>query len=219
MKEEEIKQRVNAKYRQFPLKLSWAITIHKSQGQTYESVNIDFSKKRAFADGQTYVALSRLRSSKGLHMTVPITDEDISVDKNVVEFLGKVNQLSPVVSDDMETPAPKFDPLLGYQSPAELESAINNNRIKGPEGQSLTTYQQKSLEFYLEKIKENPNNAEMYREKIAELYGSWFGGQSMSEEEDSKVVEVDVNNFKTAAERQALIDLLNSNGIPYKLKY
>jgi hypothetical protein len=152
-------------------------------------------------------------------MTVPITNDDISVDKNVVEFLGKVNQLSPILSDDMEADAPKFDPLLGYESSAELESAINNNRIKGPEGQSLTTYQQKSLEFYLEKIRENPNSADMYREKIAELYGSWFGEQSMSEKEESKVVEVDVNNFKTAAERQALIDLLNSNGIPYKLKY
>lgn len=72
---------------QFPLRLAWAVTIHKSQGQTYESAIIDLGS-RAFGSGQTYVALSRLTSLDGLYLSRPLRPSDIIVDRDVQRFLG-----------------------------------------------------------------------------------------------------------------------------------
>lgn len=72
---------------QFPLRLAWAVTIHKSQGQTYQSVAIDLTDG-AFAHGQTYVALSRCVSLDGLYLTSPIRSEDIIVDQDVIEYMN-----------------------------------------------------------------------------------------------------------------------------------
>lgn len=74
--------------RQLPLRLAWAVTIHKSQGMTFDRVHIDFSRS-PFAHGQTYVALSRCRTIGGLSLSRPIYPNDIIVDPVVVEFLNK----------------------------------------------------------------------------------------------------------------------------------
>lgn len=74
-------------FRQYPLKLAWAITIHKSQGKTFDNVIIDLSK-RFFAPGQLYVALSRCRSLKGVSLTREVTESDVRVDYRVMRFLN-----------------------------------------------------------------------------------------------------------------------------------
>ncbi|MBS1680154.1 MAG: helix-turn-helix domain-containing protein [Bacteroidetes bacterium] len=71
-------------FEQFPIKLAWAITIHKSQGLTFDKAIIDVG--HAFADGQVYVALSRLRSLHGLSLRTRIPPTVISTDKQVVEY-------------------------------------------------------------------------------------------------------------------------------------
>jgi ATP-dependent exoDNAse (exonuclease V) alpha subunit len=73
-------------YSQFPLRLAWAVTIHKAQGLTLDKAVIDLGTQ-AFAQGQVYVALSRLRSKKGLYLARPITKRDIKVSAQVSEFL------------------------------------------------------------------------------------------------------------------------------------
>ncbi|MEZ4994584.1 MAG: AAA family ATPase [Saprospiraceae bacterium] len=70
---------------QFPLKPAWAITIHKSQGQTFDKVVIDLGRG-AFEHGQTYVALSRCRTLEGIILTQPIRPQDVLVDERVVQF-------------------------------------------------------------------------------------------------------------------------------------
>ena len=78
-----------AEFKQIPLRLAWSVTVHKSQGQTYDEVQIDMGRG-AFSPGQTYVALSRVRSMEGLYLTRAIRTGDIMVDENVVRFMSGV---------------------------------------------------------------------------------------------------------------------------------
>ena len=80
-----------AEYKQIPLRPAWSVTIHKSQGQTYDEVVIDLGRG-AFSPGQTYVALSRVRSLEGLYLTRAIKMSDVMVDKDVVRFMSAVKQ-------------------------------------------------------------------------------------------------------------------------------
>lgn len=88
---ELVEQQTVGTFTQFPVKLAWGITIHKSQGQTFDHVIIDLGKK-AFATGQTYVALSRCTSFKGITLKRPVATDDIFVDKRITRFLEAQKQ-------------------------------------------------------------------------------------------------------------------------------
>lgn len=75
---------------QFPLKLAYAITIHKSQGQTFENVIIDLGNG-AFQPGMTYVAFSRCKTLDGITLSKPLTSKDFMYDKRIMEFNKKIN--------------------------------------------------------------------------------------------------------------------------------
>ena len=86
------------KTKQFPLKLAYAFTIHKAQGQTYEKVIIDLNS-HIFAPGQLYVALSRAKSLGGLYLTKPVTYSDIISDDSIFEFLDKVRTFNNIMGE------------------------------------------------------------------------------------------------------------------------
>lgn len=89
--EQKIREEQLGTFVQFPLRLAWAITVHKSQGLTFRRVNIDFSGGGAFAGGQTYVALSRCTSLEGITLSQPIRRQDIFVRPEVVAFARRYN--------------------------------------------------------------------------------------------------------------------------------
>ena len=83
--ESRIDPKVTGSFKQYPIKLAWAITIHKSQGKTFDHVIIDLGQG-AFAHGQTYVALSRCRSFEGIRLKKRIRPSDIILDGTVSQF-------------------------------------------------------------------------------------------------------------------------------------
>ena len=89
-KEKKIEEEELGTFTQFPVRLAWAITIHKSQGLTFSKVAIDFTGG-VFAGGQTYVALSRCRSLDGLQLKKEITQSDVFVNPNIVKFSQQFN--------------------------------------------------------------------------------------------------------------------------------
>jgi ATP-dependent DNA helicase PIF1 len=84
-------RKVKGTFQQFPVKLAWAMTIHKSQGQTLERVRVDLGRG-AFAHGQVYVGLSRCQSLEGLRLHRPIRAADIIFDERVLTFLNRASK-------------------------------------------------------------------------------------------------------------------------------
>jgi len=89
----EISQKVIGTFRQYPLKLAWAITIHKSQGLTFDKAVID--AQAAFAHGQVYVALSRCRTLEGMVLSAPLTALTVKTDPVVKRFVSEVVAQTP----------------------------------------------------------------------------------------------------------------------------
>lgn len=84
-KTKKLEATIKGTFKQYPLKLAWAITIHKSQGQTFDKVIIDMDTG-AFEYGQTYVALSRCRSLSGIYLKRALLPKDIMVDPRIADF-------------------------------------------------------------------------------------------------------------------------------------
>jgi hypothetical protein len=89
----EIQEEIIGTFKQFPLKLAWAITIHKSQGLTFDKAVID--AQTAFAQGQVYVALSRCKTFEGMVLSSPIPSRGIETDASVLHFIEKARQNRP----------------------------------------------------------------------------------------------------------------------------
>ena len=89
-KEQKIEEEEIGTYEQFPIKLAWAITVHKSQGLTFNQVKIDFTGG-VFAGGQAYVALSRCTSLNGISLKEPLRRDEVFVRNEVINFARQFN--------------------------------------------------------------------------------------------------------------------------------
>jgi len=118
-KEKKIESEVTGQFEQFPLKLAWAITVHKSQGLTFENVIADLNN--SFSPGQVYVALSRCVSFDGLVLSSEITPRSIFTDSRVMDFAKKELPLS-VLSERLQTERADYYYSLAIKSFHNLDS-------------------------------------------------------------------------------------------------
>lgn len=178
---QEIDEEVIGTFEQYPVKLAWAITVHKSQGLTFDKAIIDVGK--AFADGQVYVALSRLRSLDGLILRTRVNPSVISTDNIVVSFSEKSNQphrLPDVMKDkqaeyirQLVTRTFNFEPLLKEiqyirKSHPEKETGFNEETMKPV------------LEQVGNAITAEKSNTEKFRKQLSDL---------LSAKDQSKLLE------------------------------
>ncbi len=136
----EVNEEVLGTFTQYPLKAAWALTIHKSQGLTFDHVCIDIGRG-AFSGGQTYVALSRCRSLAGISLRSTINASDIFVNPAVVKFSQSFNDTALIQSaiagatadDDYARAAAAFD-RGNYREAATAfcEAACTRNELGRP---------------------------------------------------------------------------------------
>jgi ATP-dependent exoDNAse (exonuclease V) alpha subunit len=100
-----LEQEAIGRFSQIPLQLAWAVTIHKSQGKSFDRVVLDLGTG-AFASGQVYVALSRCRTLEGLTLKKPITMQQIRLDSAIVRFLKELRE--PKVEMTMDAMEPVY---------------------------------------------------------------------------------------------------------------
>ncbi|MBR5639455.1 MAG: AAA family ATPase [Muribaculaceae bacterium] len=94
-KEKKVIENVVGTFRQYPIKPAWALTVHKSQGLTFNNIVIDFAGG-AFSSGQTYVALSRCTSLEGITLLKPLSQRDIIVNTAIVDFSRQFNNQTAI---------------------------------------------------------------------------------------------------------------------------
>jgi ATP-dependent exoDNAse (exonuclease V) alpha subunit len=127
-KTETIEKNVLGSFSQFPFRLAWAITIHKSQGKTFNNICVDL-ERTAFAYGQTYVALSRAVSYDGLWLARAIKKSDIRLDYKMVKALIQIQ----LVLDRRSSADVNFEQILkdAIKNKQKLEMVyIKANNVK-----------------------------------------------------------------------------------------
>lgn len=211
MKTKSITKEAIGELIQFPLCLAWAFTIHKSQGQTYKSVIVNFGKG-AFLHGQAYVALSRCRFLNTLYLMQKLRKSDIIIDKSVVNFINK-HKAKPG-NDTYERESESYNALWKkviqnlFHYHREIQT-INQNGTKS----KWISVSSDDMNVYVDKAKLNTPSSSITLArtinrnefvKLIPLYYQWRNGNITREEAkggsmNSSYIFALINHFDNAA--------------------
>lgn len=167
----ELEEDVVGTFEQYPVKLAWAITVHKSQGLTFEKAIIDVGQ--AFADGQVYVALSRLRSIDGLILRTKVDPSIVSTDRQIVSFDQQNNK--PHELDSVIKTAQKAYMFNQCMRAFDFDSVIRAiNRVHEKEDENVPVLEDESMKPILRRVNEaitaQLNNTYRFREQLTSLF-------------------------------------------------
>ncbi|MBK9148060.1 MAG: AAA family ATPase [Flavobacteriales bacterium] len=156
-------------FEQYPIKLAWAITVHKSQGLTFSKAIIDVGQ--AFAPGQVYVALSRLRSLDGLILRTRINPAVVSTDKEVVAFTERGERQEPLPAQLKARQREYLQQLLmGTFDLADLLRKLEWTQKDHPETAQFEDESMKSaLRILQEKLRSEEENTRKFRNQLIRL--------------------------------------------------
>jgi len=165
----ELEEEVVGTFLQYPIKLAWAVTVHKSQGLTFEKAVIDVGQ--AFAPGQVYVALSRLRSLEGLVLRTRINTSSISSDGDVVEFTQRKEQQKPLPAMLQEQQRKYLERLLtmtfDFSDIAKQLDYLQNNKAGKMEFEDGSMRQ--AIGIIQDRIKGENKNTAIFKKQLQRL--------------------------------------------------
>lgn len=201
----QVKEIVIGTFKQFPLKLAWAITIHKSQGLTFDKVIIDVGQG-AFSGGQTYVALSRCRSLEGITLRSAIDWRDIFVNQRVVNFSRSFNDnrlirqaLENARADDRYHRAAKSFDAGDYPTAARYfaEAVTARNALNREDAVRLLSMKMSKFNVLADKVSALENEIKEYKRKLMRLAIEYV---DMGEEvrDDGWNIEAAIANYDKA---------------------
>jgi hypothetical protein len=166
----EVEEEIIGTFEQYPVKLAWAVTVHKSQGLTFGKAIIDVGK--AFAPGQVYVALSRLQSLDGLILQTRINTSSIMNDRDVLEFTGNMGQQKPLPELLHERQRLYMEQIL--ESTFDFSSLTRQleylqksmaDKLKFEEDEGM----EKTVEILLKRFRDEERNTSLFRSQLKRL--------------------------------------------------
>ena len=220
-----IEEKLLGTFEQIPLKLAWAITIHKSQGLTFDKAIID--AQSSFAHGQTYVALSRCRTLEGIILKTKINDSSIINDDRVKVFTSSVRENLPEESTLIESKKAfqmllikelfDFKPMIFPLKNALSIAERNQNTLKGKFWDTLINIKTQ-IENHIFSVSENfskqienkcnendlPENSEYVRERISKAveYYLKYIYENIKPEIDNLIYTTDNKEVRKEFEKQ-----------------
>jgi hypothetical protein len=204
--EKRIEEEEIGSYIQFPVRLAWAITVHKSQGLTFNNVKIDFGHG-VFAGGQTYVALSRCTSLEGIELNQPIRHSDVFVRDEVKRFAAGYNDQRLINQALKETAADKqyHDAVKAFDR-GDIDEALkqfflaihSRYDIEKPAPKRLLRRKLNIIPLLMDDIERLKAEAEAQKQKLIRLSVEYT---LMGKEcEREKMYEAAIANYKKALE-------------------
>ena len=163
------KEEVLGTFEQYPIKLAWAITVHKSQGLTFDKAIIDVGS--AFAPGQVYVALSRLRSLEGLTLRTRIDPSVVSTDKDVLAFSERQYTQQPLPIQLEEQQQRYLQELLAstFDLAPLLQKMAFVQRDHTETGEFEDESMRSALSLLSEKLKAEAVNTQKFNDQLLRL--------------------------------------------------